>query len=57
MKVLLNTKYVKIIIDLKSWAFPLMFDWRHNEIARPYYVSVLCLHFEVGKDPYNEIEI
>jgi hypothetical protein len=60
MKTLLDTKYVKIIIDLKSWGLPLMIDCRHNGWTRPYYVSILCLHFEVGIDPiiddtpYNE---
>jgi len=51
LKVLLDTKYVKIIIDLKSWLLGV--DWRHNGISRPYYVSILCLHFEIGKDPYE----
>jgi len=54
MKTLLDTKYVKIVIDLKSWGLPLLVDWRHNGITRPYYIDFLCLHFEMGKDPYNE---
>ena len=45
---LLDTKYVEIIVDLKSWG--LMFDWRSNEMTRPYYISFLCLHFEIGKN-------
>ena len=55
MKTLLDTKYVEIIIDFKSWALPLMFDWRHNNTTRPYYISILCFHFEIGIDPYEEI--
>lgn len=54
MKTLLDTKYVKIVIDLKSWGLPLLIDWRHNGITRPYYVDFLCLHFEMGEDPYDE---
>ena len=54
MRVLLDTKYVRMVIDLKSWAFPLMFDWRYNDMTRPYYASVLCLHFEMGIDPYAD---
>ncbi|KKN73130.1 hypothetical protein LCGC14_0404390 [marine sediment metagenome] len=57
MKTLLNTKYIKIVIDWESWALPLFVDWRHNNITRPYYVSFLCLHFEVGVDPYSDIEL
>ena len=55
MKTLLDTKYVEIIIDFKSWALPLMFDWRHNNTTRPYYISILCFHFEIGKGSYEEI--
>lgn len=51
MRVLLDTKYVKIVIDLKSWGFCI--DWRHNDITRPYYIDFLCLHFEMGKDPLD----
>jgi len=50
MWTLLDTKYVEIIVDLKSWG--LMFDWRSNEMTRPYYISFLCLHFEIGKELY-----
>jgi len=38
MWTLLDTKYVEIIVDLKSWG--LMFDWRSNEMTRPYYISI-----------------
>ena len=55
MKTLLNTKYIKVVIDLKSWGLPLLIDWRHNGITRPYYVDFLCLHFEMGIDPYGEV--
>ena len=51
MKTLLDTKYIKITMDLKSWALPLMYDWRHNGTTRPCYISILCLHFEIGIDP------
>lgn len=53
MKTLLDTKYIKIVIDLKSWSLLLTFDWRHNGITRPYYADFLCLHFEIGVDPYK----
>lgn len=53
MKTLLGTKYIKIIIDLKSWGIPLLIDWRHNGLTSPYYVDFSCLHFEMGKDPYK----
>ena len=56
LKTLLDTKYVKIVIDLKSWGLPLLVDWRHNGITRPYYIDFLCLHFEMGKDPYEEVK-
>ncbi len=53
MKTLLDTEYVRIVLDLKSWGLPLLIDWRHNGITRPYYIDFLCLHFEMGKDPYK----
>lgn len=53
MKTLLDAKYIKIIIDLKSWGIGI--DWRHNEITRPYYFDMLCVHFEMGVDPLEEI--
>lgn len=54
MWTLLDTKYIRIVIDLKSWGLPLKVDWRHKGITRPYYIDFLCLHFEMGKDPYDE---
>ena len=52
MKTLLDTKYIKIVVDIKSWALPLLFDWRHNDITRPYYLGILCLSFEIGQDRF-----
>ena len=51
MKTLFDTKYIKIVIDIQSWGLPLLIDWRHNGITRPYYVDLLCFHFEMGVDP------
>ena len=53
MKILIDTKYIKISVDLKSWGMPICIDWRHNNITRPYYISILCVHVELGKDPYE----
>ena len=52
--VLCDTKYICIEFDLKSWAIPLCIDWRHQDITRPYYIDILCFHFELGQDPYGE---
>ena len=52
MITLLDTKYIKIVVDMKSWALPLLFDWRHNNITRPYYLGILCLSFEIGQDRF-----
>jgi len=53
MKTLLDTKYIRITFDIKSWAILFTIDWRHNGITRPIYVDMLCLHFEMGIDPYK----
>ena len=53
MKTLLDTKYIKVIVDIQSWGLPLLIDWRRNGITRPYYVYLLCFHFEMGKDPLD----
>ena len=51
MWTLCDTKYIKILIDLKSWGIGV--DWRHNNITRPYYIDMLCLCIELGIDPYG----
>ena len=52
MKTLLNTKYIKIIIDIKSWGIGI--DWRYNGITRPYYIYILCISIELGQDPIQD---
>lgn len=56
MKTLLDTEYIKIVLDLKSWALPLLIDWRHGSITRPYFIDFLCLHFEMGQDPFADMD-
>lgn len=54
MKTLIDTKYIKIIIDLKSWVLPIGIDWRKTKYTRQYYAALLCFHFEMGIDPYKK---
>ena len=56
MKILIDTKYIKVGIDLKSWGMPICIDWRHNNITRPYYIGILCVHVELGKNPYEGVK-
>ena len=50
-----ESKFVKIQFDCKSWGIGI--DWRKTDYARLIYIDLLCLHFEIGEDPYPEGEI
>lgn len=53
MWTVLDRKYINICIDVKSWGVGI--DWRQTEYTRPYYISILCIHFQFGINPYEEM--
>lgn len=56
-KVLLKSKYVEIVLDVRSWGIAIDFNTGIDmKVYRPVIIQILCFYFDLGIDPLQEYE-
>ncbi len=56
-KVLLKSKYVEAVLDVRSWGVAIDFNFGvDGQVYRPITVQILCFYFDLGIDPLQEYE-
>lgn len=56
-KVLLKSKYVEIVLDVRSWGVNISFNVGiDGKVYRPVSVQILCFYFDFGIDPLQVYE-